>query len=149
MTGAYKLEFFADDDGTKPVLAWIKNDLTPAQRRAVGTAMRRVLQVNGVRVCSSSWGKQLGGGLFEFRVRRTGAQMINEGWAKPDSIDASERILLRVFCHAYGDRLILLIGGYDKGSEPSRRRQQREIEIARARLQIHRGRAKATKASQS
>ena len=29
MTGAYKLEFFAEDDGTKPVLAWIKNDLDP------------------------------------------------------------------------------------------------------------------------
>jgi hypothetical protein len=75
--------------------------------------------------------------------------MINEGWAKPGSIDASERILLRVFCHAYGDRLILLIGGYDKGSEPGRRRQQREIEIARARLQIHRVRVKATKTPQS
>jgi len=50
---AYELEFYAEDDGAKPVLAWIKNDLTPAQRRAVGTAMRRVLQANGVGVCSS------------------------------------------------------------------------------------------------
>jgi hypothetical protein len=111
--------------------------------------MRRVLQANGVRVCSSSWGKQLGDGLFEFRVRRTGAQMINEGWAKPGRIDASERILLRIFCHAYSNRVILLLAGYDKGSEPSGRRQQREIEIARGRLQIHRVRAKATKAAQS
>ena len=149
MTGAYKLEFFAEDDGTKPVLAWIKNDLTPAQRRAVGTAMRRVLQANGVGVCSSPWGKQLGGGLFEFRTRLTGRQMLNADWAKPGSIDASEQILLRVFCHAHGRKLILLLAGYDKGSEPSRRRQQREIEIARARLQIHRARAKAGKQPQS
>jgi hypothetical protein len=139
------LEFFAEDDGTKPVLAWIKNDLTPAQRRAVGTAMRRVLQANGVGVCSSPWGKQLGGGLFEFRTRLTGRQMLNAGWAKSGSIDVSEQILLRVFCHAHGRRLILLLAGYDKGSEPSRRRQQREIETARARLQIHRVRAKAKK----
>lgn len=145
MTGAYKLEFFVEDDGTKPVLAWIKNDLTPAQRRAVGTAMRRVLQVNGVRVCSSPWGEQLGDGLFEFRVRRTGAQMINEGWAKPGSIDASERILLRVFCHAYGNRLILLIGGYDKGSVPTKSRQRIEIAIARARLRRHQARRAAEK----
>lgn len=145
MTGAYKLEFFAEDDGTKPVLAWIKNDLTPAQRRAVGTAMRRVLQASGVGVCSSPWGKQLGGGLFEFRTRLTGRQMLNADWAKPGSIDASEQILLRVFCHAHGRKLILLLAGYDKGSEPSRRRQQREIEIARTRLQIHRARAKARK----
>jgi hypothetical protein len=65
MADVYKLEFFAEDDGTMPVLAWIKNDLTAAQRRAVGTAMRRVLQANGVGVCASPWGKQLGDGLFE------------------------------------------------------------------------------------
>jgi hypothetical protein len=39
-----------------------------------------------------------------------------------------------VFCHAHGDRLILLLGGYDKGADPSARRQQREIATARARL---------------
>jgi hypothetical protein len=145
MADVYELEFFAEDDGTKPVLAWIKNDLTPAQRRAAGTAMRRVLQANGVGVCSSPWGRQLGGGLFEFRVRLTGRQMLNAGWAKPGSIDASERILLRVFCHAHGQKLILLLAGYDKGSAPSSSRQQREINTARARLQIHRARANAAK----
>jgi hypothetical protein len=30
MADAYELEFYAEDDGAKPVLAWIKNDLTPA-----------------------------------------------------------------------------------------------------------------------
>jgi hypothetical protein len=93
MADVYDLEFFVEDDGTMPVLAWIKNDLTAAQRQAIGTAMRRILQADGVQVCSTPWGRQLGGGLFEFRVRRTGEQMINEGWAKPDSIDPSERIL--------------------------------------------------------
>jgi len=41
---------------------------------------------------------------------------------------------LRGFCHARGDRVVLLLGGYDKGADPSRRRQQREIETARRRL---------------
>ena len=145
MTGGYKLEFFVEDDGTEPVLEWIKNDLTAAQRQAIGTAMRRILQVDGVQVCSTPWGRQLGGGLFEFRVRRTGEQMINEGWAKLGSINPSERILLRAFCHAQGDKLILLLGGYDKGSAPSSSRQQREINTARARLRIHRARANAAK----
>jgi hypothetical protein len=138
MADSYELEFFADGDGTKPVLEWIRKDLTAAQRRAVGTAMRRVLQVNGVGVCSSSWGKQLGDGLFEFRVRLTGRQMLAEGWARQGDIDASERILLRVFCHAYGDRIILLLGGYDKGSAPSKSAQSGEIMVARARLRRHR-----------
>ena len=145
MADVYDLEFFVEDDGTEPVLAWIKDDLTAAQRQAIGTAMRRILQANGVQVCSTPWGRQLGGGLFEFRVRRTGEQMINEGWAKPDSIDPSERILLRVFCHAHGDKLILLLGGYDKGSAPSSSRQQREINTARRRLRTHQARANTKK----
>lgn len=140
MVDTHELEFFATDDGTKPVLTWIKDDLTATQRRAIGTAMRRVLQVNGVGVCSSSWGKQLGGGLFEFRVRLAGRQMLREGWAKPGSIDASERILLRIFCHAYGNRIILLLGGYDKGAAPAKSRQSSEIASARARLRIHQAR---------
>lgn len=143
MSDAYELEFFAEDDGTMPVLAWIKNDLTAAQRQAIGTAMRRILQADGIQVCSTPWGRQLGGGLFEFRVRRTGAQMINAGWAKPGNIDPSERILLRVFCHAHGNKLVLLLGGYDKGSEPAKSRQTSEIALARARLRRHQARQAA------
>ena len=143
MASVYQLEFFAEDDGTKPVLAWIKTDLTATQRRAVGTAMRRVLQVNGIGVCASSWGKQLGDGLFEFRVRLTGRQMLREGWARPGSVDASERILLRIFCHAYGERLVLLLGGYDKGSSSAKSRQAGEIALARGRLRRHRARRAA------
>jgi len=44
------------------------------------------------------------------------------------------RPLLRVFCHAYGNRIILLLGGYDKGSDPSAKRQNEEIRVARQRL---------------
>jgi hypothetical protein len=149
MTDIYELEFFAEDDGTKPVLAWIKKDLTPAQRRAIGTAMRRVLQVNGVGVCSSPWGRQLGGGLFEFRVRLTGRQMLNESWTRLGGIDASERILLRIFCHAYGNRLILLLGGYDKGAAPAKSRQNSEIRTARARLRRHQARLAVERKTQT
>jgi len=39
-----------------------------------------------------------------------------------------------VFCHAHGDRLILLLAAYDKGENPSPRRQNTEIALARARL---------------
>jgi len=66
-------------------------------------------------VCGSSYGKQLGDGLFEFRLRE-------------------KDLLFRVFCHAYGDQIVLLLSGYDKGADPSKRRQQREIEQARKRL---------------
>lgn len=45
--------------------------------------------------------------------------------------DAPEVVLLRVFVHFHGAKLILLIGGYDKGRDPSERQQQREIREAR------------------
>jgi hypothetical protein len=43
-------------------------------------------------------------------------------------------LLLRVFCHAYGNQIMLLLSGYDKGEDPSDRRQQREIAEPRKRL---------------
>jgi phage-related protein len=111
--------------GEQPCLRWIKEDLSPTKRRALGMAMNEVLQRHGVRVVGEkSWARQLGQGLFEFRVDRT---------LKPDD-EIVERISLRVFCHAYGDGKILVLHGYDKGRSPSSRRQQREIETARSRL---------------
>jgi hypothetical protein len=45
-----------------------------------------------------------------------------------------ERILLRVFVHFHGSPVILLLGGYGKGRDPSDRRQQLEIAQARKNL---------------
>lgn len=68
--------------------------------------------------------KRLGHGLFEFRLREEG-------------------LLLRVFCHAYGDRVVLLLSGYDKGEDPGQRRQEMEIAEARRRLEAWRRRRRA------
>jgi hypothetical protein len=88
-------------------------------------AMNEVLQRHGVQVVGErSWGRQLGEGLFEFRVDRT---------VKADD-EVAEKIVLRVFCHAHGDRKVLILHGYDKGRSPASRRQQREIVLARSRL---------------
>lgn len=43
-------------------------------------------------------------------------------------------MLLRVFFHVYGQKVVLLLGGYDKGKATGDRRQQTEIAIARKRL---------------
>jgi hypothetical protein len=118
---AYELEFYQDERGDSPVLRWIREELTRTQRAALGRAMRDVLQEKGVGVCGTEFGRHLGKGLFEFRLRRS----VEE---------AGETILLRVFCHAYGNRIVLLLGGYDKGADPSPRRQGDEIGVARRRL---------------
>ncbi len=126
----YAIEFYAEASGDMPALRWIKEDLSPTKRRALGTAMNEVLQRHGVNVVGErSWGRQLGQGLFEFRLDRT---------VKTDD-HVAERIVLRVFCHAYGDRKVLILHGYDKAKSPASRRQQREIEVARSRLAAWRG----------
>jgi hypothetical protein len=65
---SYTIEFWEDEHGRKPVLEWIKNDLTPTQRRALGTAMRTLLQRLGPDVCDSKWGKWVAPGMAEFRL---------------------------------------------------------------------------------
>lgn len=126
----YELEFYEDEKGDPPVRRWITEKLTRTQRFALGQAMRQQLQEKGIGVCATAFGKQLGKGLFEFRLRREAF-----GTAPPGQHAADQaRILLRVFCHAYGDRIVLLLGGYDKGMDPSPRRQDQEIAVARSRL---------------
>jgi len=115
----YEIEFYEDNAGRKPCLEWIR-ELGARERRVLGTALREILQQQGIRVCSSPFGKQLGEGLFEFRLRE-------------------DNLLLRVFCHAYGNQIVLL-SGYDKGKHPRSRRQQREIAEARKRLSAWRQR---------
>jgi len=115
----YRLEFYEDENGVQPVRRWILEDLSREQRQTLGVAMFEFLQHRGVGVCDIGWGKQLGTGLFEFRVRFE---------------SETTRSLYRIFCHAFGDRVVLLLAAYDKGEDPSKRRQQAEIATARRRL---------------
>ena len=86
---AYELEFYEDENGDEPVRRWLREDLAPAKRKAVGRAMNAILQTLGVGVCGTEFGKQLGGGLFEFRLRRD----LREGTARGER--ESVRVLLR------------------------------------------------------
>jgi hypothetical protein len=97
-----------------------------------------VLAYEGIGVCGSSWGKWVQGapGIFEFRVRHDAATILRErNLPVPANLDASHRdILLRVFCHAHGKKVVLLLAAYDKGREPSAKRQNTEIKRAKQRL---------------
>jgi hypothetical protein len=129
---AFEIVFYEDEHGDAPVLRWLREELSPRKRRALGTAMNNVLQRLGIGVCGTEFGRQLGQGLFEFRLRGEGLERAVP--AAEDGDPAEAKMLLRVFCHAHGRRLILLVGGYDKGEAPSPRRQDREIAAARERL---------------
>lgn len=128
----YEIEFYEDEHGDWPVLRWLREDLTPRKRRALGSAMNNVLQELGVDVCGTEFGRHLGKGLFEFRLRGADLAKVMPAAGEADAGEA--KMLLRVFCHAHGDKLILLVGGYDKGKDTSAKRQEKEIAVARRRL---------------
>lgn len=118
----FTIEFYEDERGVVPAAKWI-DSLDGHAERVLAAALENVLAHLGIDVCGTEYGTHLGKGLFEFRVK-----------------EAS--LLLRVFCHAHGDKVVLLLGGYDKGRDPSAKRQQTEITRARKLLKEFRERGK-------
>ena len=100
------------------------SSLPPWKQAVVLAAIDNVLLHSAIDICDSEWGKPLGRGLYEFRVRRVFAG------GSPQS-GATQRVLLRVFCAFYGSHQVALLSGYDKGRDPSSKRQEREIAKAR------------------
>jgi hypothetical protein len=134
-SGEFVIEFFEGDDGHSPVEVWMDSDLTDMELAALLAGLEHVLEHRGIDVCRTEWGKQLGEGLFEFRIRHTAAEIQRMFTGASGRAEAKhEKILLRVFCHAYGAKIVLLLNGYDKAGDPSDKRQQREIGVARKRL---------------
>ncbi len=131
MTTPWTPEPFEADDGSVPFEVFI-NDLSDFKFAALDAAIRVVLAERGIDLVRTEWLKALGQGLHEFRVRHDADEVARMFGHDPDEIDAPpEKILLRVFVHFHGDKIVLLLGGYDKGKTPKPKRQQREIERAR------------------
>jgi hypothetical protein len=132
----WKLEFY-EEDGREPVLDFLRG-LDEAKEQALAAALRNVLAYEGIGVCGSPWGKWVQGapGIFEFRVRHDAATILRQrGLPVPAELEkGGAEILLRVFCHAHGNKIVLLLAGYDKGKEPSAKRQSTEITRAKQRL---------------
>ncbi len=123
----------------------MRNELTPFQRRSIGMAMSEILERHGIGVCGTEYGKTLGQGLFEFRLRHSADEIaVRFTTKKPDARD-NEPILLRLYCHAYGDKVIVLLAGYDKAASPSKKRENDEINLARKRLTEFRERDRRAK----
>jgi putative component of toxin-antitoxin plasmid stabilization module len=112
--------------------------LTPSKRAAAVAAIELVLAELGLDVCQTEYGKALGKGLFEFRIRHDESVIRSKAGEHRPKGGRSEPVLLRVFCHAHGEKIVLLLGGYDKGEDSGRRRQQKEIDTARKRLRSFR-----------
>lgn len=139
----FRIEFYEDSAGDQPVWRWIKEELEPFAASALGLAMNQILQAQGTDVVKTRFGKALGDGLFEFRLDDTVDEILKRcGFKKKRKLAGAppHRLLLRVFFHVHGNRIVLLLGGYDKGKADGRREQQAQIAIARERLREWRAR---------
>jgi putative component of toxin-antitoxin plasmid stabilization module len=139
--GAWQLEVYETEDGRQPFTAWVER-LSAAKFVALDAALRLVLSERGLDLARTEWLKPLGEGLHEFRVRHDEDEIKQMFAGREARVRPLERILLRVFVHFHGSRAILLLGGYDQGSDPGVRRQQREINRARKSLEVWRRRQK-------
>jgi hypothetical protein len=131
---AWRIEAFEADDGTVPFERFAM-ELPDFKWSALFLALERVLAVRGLDLARHEWLKPLGDGLHEFRIRHEAPTIMRMSGGDPGKAATLRgRVLLRVFVHFYGDKVILLLGGYDKGGRPSQRRQQRQIAEARRML---------------
>ena len=138
----FHLEFYEDDNGTMPVLTWLNrlesDDM--AKHDAIVYGLQVILAREGAGVCGTEFGRTLGKGLYEFRLRHTRDELqikAESQQAGSGPSVAPVKVLIAVFFAVYGDRIVLLLGGYDKAMDDSRHRQNREIEQARGRLRAH------------
>jgi hypothetical protein len=144
----FELEFYDEPEtGREPVRDWL-DQLDDVRRAAALRGLSLVLAAAGPEVCRSEYGKALGRGLYEFRLRHDAGEIIRAH--NPDLLaklgpPPAGPVLLRIFFGCQPGKVVLLVGAYDKGSAPARRRQQAEIDKARSRLAEYRGRQAPTR----
>lgn len=136
-SGGWAVEFYSDDSGREPCREWAEN-LSPQKKAAFQAVLRLVLIPRGLDIVGSEYGKALGQGLYELRIRWTAAEVAHKVTGlDPAEVGPPEKILLRVFFCTAGRKIILLMSGYDKADDPSERRQNREIQRARKMITAH------------
>lgn len=131
----YVPQFYMTSDGTEPAAKFI-DSLAPDERAALVAAIDLILSRHGAAVCEGEFGKALGKGLFEFRLRKTYDEIVQrypgeETGVKPPDQDRRGEILLRLYFHPHGDKLILLLCGYNKRQGGQGKREQKAIKQAR------------------
>lgn len=117
----------------------MREELSPSEKRTLGLAMREYLQRLGAELSyNKSLCESVGDAVFEFKLRYNLKDLTSRLGLpyKKTGAEDTERVMLRVFFHQYGDKIVLLLHGYDKGENPSSRHQEAQIKTAKARLKL-------------
>ena len=129
----WTVEYYVTGSGAVPVLEWLRR--LPEPKRAAWLAfVDFALVPMGKDIAQSGYVKPLGQGLFELRIDHDAAELAQvfgaDLSASPELANLiAEGILLRVFCTFYGNKVVLLLSGLDKGADP--KAQPRAIRAAR------------------
>lgn len=132
----WTIDLWEDKNGRSPFDKWFQK-LPEYEQAVVDATIKHVLAPLGRDICETTWGKSLGDGLYELRIGVSLNAILNRGKSPEDqvSIDGGDKtILLRIFCTFHGQRVVLLFQGYNKGKDPSKKRQQSEIKRAQKHL---------------
>ncbi len=73
----FEIEFYEDENGREPALAFMQS-LSAPKRRAIGVALNEVLAHLGANVVGTDYGKNLGGGLYEFRLDQNAEEVLRK-----------------------------------------------------------------------
>ena len=129
----FEIEIYEDPNGRQPFLTWVDRKLNDSQFLALDAAIKHVLAEQGLSLLETNWLKSLGNNLYEFRIRHSAGQILKSISPAPSLKPDRSKILLRIFVTFPQGFRILILHGYDKGSDDTRSRKQREIATARAR----------------
>lgn len=129
----YIPEIYEDQHGYQPFGQFFKS-LPEAKQLLLEQTINGPLTGLGIGICQDkSHGRQLGKRVFEVKTEATESE-IKQFFAErdlplPEGVGGD--VMLRTFCHAFGEKRILLLHGYDKGLQPKPRQQNKEIAKAR------------------
>nr|WP_176704684.1 hypothetical protein [Arthrobacter sp.]AXV46303.1 addiction module toxin [Arthrobacter sp.] len=130
----WSIEIWEPKKRNAPFTRWF-DKLSPIDQAIVDAVIEKIIKRFGIDICDSEWGKPLGEGVYEVRIRQSLHSIINgdrpeaEWEVLPSGADRV--VLLRIFCTFHGDKVVLLFQGYDKKKDPSKKRQQSEIARAK------------------
>jgi hypothetical protein len=133
--GEWTVEYYVSSSGEQIGAGWLE-ELDEAHFAAWVAFVEVLLVAFGKDIPYRNWVKALGDGLFELRVDQPERSLRSIfGTAGETEATPNTPILLRAFCTFAGQRIVIVFGGYDKGADPSKKRQQREIKAARRALE--------------
>lgn len=131
----WTVEYYDERDSGQSFKSWM-DSLDDVKFAALSAAIELVLTRKGLELVGTPWLRHVEKGIFEFRIKYSAADI--KAMYASQGLNAPlppAKILLRLFIHFHGTRVILLLNGYDKARNDKSTKQQAEIKIAKVRLQ--------------